>query len=242
MSRKETDHALIDPPYLQRKVVLTLGVTIIRVMDQTRPRLPFSTSFLKCLHHQGSLECGVHVVTDDAPGEQVHHTRQVEPTFASWDIRDVTNPLAIGGVGCEVLSQDILCHRMTGISLCGDEFLGLDFGLNAMFVHESCDSMASTGVSLLIERLMHAWASIGLVAFLMYLLDAFQQLLVFHLSLADRALLPRVVATTGHFEHLTHEGDAELLPMLVDELVSHRIVCEKMVTAFFSISRSWGRR
>jgi hypothetical protein len=57
---------------------------------------------------------------------------------------------------------------------------------------------------------------------------------IFSAGLARRALTPGIVSADRHFEHSAHQRKGSLVPVLLNELVSHTLSREKMPTAFFT--------
>ena len=61
---------------------------------------------------------------------------------------------------------------------------------------------------------------------------------IFSAVLARLALAPGIVSTDRHVKHSAHQRKGSLVPVLLNEMVSHSLSREKMSTAFFRMSRS----
>jgi hypothetical protein len=120
---------------------------------------------------------------------------------------------------------------------CSLEALAL-LGLQAAQAHQPSDPVLTADRVLLPKFTVDAWAAVDLVVCFVHSLDPLVQFLVRHLLRAGRPLVPSVVAARRHIQRLAHKRDREFIPMVIDELESHFLGCEKMVTAFFSMSRS----
>ena len=92
-----------------------------------------------------------------------------------------------------------------------------------------------------IECMIDAWTAIDFVVLIVHDLDLLVQFSVRHLPLAGRSFAPSVITTGRHTQHSAHNGNWVLFPVGLDVLESHRLGCEKMATAFFSMSLSWRR-
>ena len=87
--------------------------------------------------------------TDDFAAKQIDHHRQVNPACGRRQVRDVGHPLAVGGVGREVLSQFVRSRLLCGVGLSrrGLERLADTTG-QAQFPHRGRHGVATHGLQL----------------------------------------------------------------------------------------------
>ena len=72
------------------------------------------------------------------------------------------------------------------------------FGYDAMFPHQSGDTLPGASDALLAEGMADAWTSIGLVAFLVNATDLGKQCLIFVISKAFSMFQPAVKSAPGY--------------------------------------------
>lgn len=73
------------------------------------------------------------------------------------------------------------------------------------------------------------------------LLKLFRELSIFSLALAHRAFAPSVIAALRDAKHSAHHDDGKFLLVFLNTLRDHLFSREKMLMAFFCISRSCRR-
>lgn len=105
-----------------------------------------------------------------------------------------------------------------------------------MGAHQTCDVILATFLPAAVQCLVDTRASVGLMAFLVNGLDCIQKTAFFLGMVAPWSFKPGVVAATHNPEHATHGCNAELDPVVADELVSHRSSPEKIPIAFYDIA------
>lgn len=107
-----------------------------------------------------------------------------------------------------------------------------------MLSHETSYPLARTSDPLRLQFSMHARAAIHPSVGMVNGLNAFGELAIFSLVFTHRALPPGVVSTHRHAERLAEPIHWIRVPMVFDEREPYNWLREKMVTAFFNISRS----
>ncbi len=85
---------------------------------------------------------------------------------------------------------------------------------------------------------MNSGTSVYLTMRSIDLLDLLTEFRIGFASFTGTALFPSVVSTDGNLKHSTHQFHRILLAMVGDEIVLHNWLREKMLTAFFKMSRS----
>src|SRR5438552_2532949 len=106
------------------------------------------------------------------------------------------------------------------------------FGAEPCCPHEPGYPFARAADSLLTEFDMQTGTAISALMVLKSLSKLLGQLSIFSLSLADRALAPRIKATFRDVEHSAHDDDGKLLLVFFDKPIDHLLSREKMLTAF----------
>ena len=111
-------------------------------------------------------------------------------------------------------------------------------GLQTQVLHQAHDPLASTTHTARLQSGMNAWTAIHLMVLQEKRLDFRSKLRIFSRVRADGPPAPGVIATHRHLEHLAHPRDRILVLMLGHKLILHPWLREKMLIAFFRISRS----
>ena len=109
---------------------------------------------------------------------------------------------------------------------------------DAVAAHQTRHPAPAGGDALRAEGCMHARAAIAAIVATMNASDLDQKLSVGGGPLAFRPPTPRVVTAGGHPEYRAHEPGRELVPVVLDEAEPHLGGSEKMLMAFFKMSRS----
>ena len=233
-------HAGLEAMSLQHRLVLLVSVlaALIGVMNETRHWLSLLEGHLQRLDGQRTGHPLRHCPADNAARAQIQDGGQVEPPFQSRDVSDVGQPLLIRLFGGKVPFQQVGSHGMGLVALGGRLESPFMLGPDVIPPHQARNPVLTALPTQRQERVIDAWAAIGLVVITMDDLDLLQELSIRHLSLAGRPGVPGVVATARHLQHLAHAIHWQLTSILFDELESHLFGCEKMATAFFRMSRS----
>jgi len=127
---------------------------------------------------------------------------------------------------------------MGGISARGEHPPPFAFGAQSCFTHQPGDPFASNASSPITQLRMQAWAAVAALMSTNFLSNLFCELGIFSLMLTDRTLSPSIKATFRDSEHLAYDHDREFLLVLFDKLIFHLDSREKMLIAFFNMSRS----
>jgi hypothetical protein len=85
---------------------------------------------------------------------------------------------------------------------------------------------------------MDAWTPISASVCDKDLPDLTSESSIFSVVLAGSTLAPGVESTFGNAKDLAHHHDGKFMLVLFDKLIYHLLSREKMLTTFFSISRS----
>src|SRR5579884_1925807 len=104
--------------------------------------------------------------------------------------------------------------------------------------HQPGDPFARDASPLILQFHMNTWTAISTSVRDKNLPNLLSQLSIFSFALTGRALAPSVVATFRDSKNAAHDGDGKFLFVLFDKLIFHLDSREKMLTAFFNISRS----
>ncbi len=111
-------------------------------------------------------------------------------------------------------------------------------GIQLSLTHQPGDSFARDLAPLIFDLPTNPWRSIPALVLIKHLANGLRELSIFSMTLAGGALAPSVKAAFGNLKDSTHDDDGKLLLVLFDKLISHLDSREKMLIAFFSISRS----
>src|SRR6266699_5144072 len=109
----------------------------------------------------------------------------------------------------------------------------------SLLSHETCHPFARGGNPLRLQSSMNTWTPIHLSTRVIDCLNVFCKLVVFPLMLTHRTFHPRIVAAQRDTKRFTEHTDRIVLSILFHDLVPHSWPCEKILTVFFRISRSW---
>ena len=111
-------------------------------------------------------------------------------------------------------------------------------GSEISFPHQASYPFARAVACFIAQFSVNTWTAIAALMPLERLLNCFGKVSIFSFALAGGALQPCVIATLGHCEHAAHGDNGRFLLVVFDELISHLDSREKMLMAFFRISRS----
>lgn len=112
------------------------------------------------------------------------------------------------------------------------------FRTQLLFAHQPGTPLASALDPLCLQLDIDARAAVHATIGLENDVHLFGEFGIFSAVLARRALAPGIVSTDRHVEYSAHQHNGRLVPVLLDELVSHSLSREKMPTVFFRMSRS----
>lgn len=104
--------------------------------------------------------------------------------------------------------------------------------------HQACHPFSAAGYSFPAQDSMNARAAISLSAQPVFFMDLHQQTLIGLCPLTFCTVSPGIVSAAAYTQHLAHAFHIMLALMAGHGLILHRLVREKMFTAFFRISRS----
>src|SRR6266567_3339520 len=105
-------------------------------------------------------------------------------------------------------------------------------------LHQSRYPFTREASSLVTQFPMDTWTSIPALMIVKHLSNLLRDLSIFSLALTGGTLTPSIKTAFRDFEHLAHHRYREFMLLLLYELISHLLSREKMLIAFFSISRS----
>ena len=111
-------------------------------------------------------------------------------------------------------------------------------GAQPPFLHESCHPFSSTMNPLCLELCMNTRTSIFAPILRIRIFNTLCKPLVILFSLAFASFTPVGIPLFGDLKHLAEAHNRKLMTMFMNELESYSWGCEKMLTAFFSISLS----
>ena len=234
-------HADPSPEGSQTGLVGVAGVLapVVGVMQQRMAHVAPTNG-----HCQGSLnQRGLHVVGDrpthDHAAAQVQDRRQIQPAFGCGDGGDIRYPLLVGKRRMEIPAEQVGGSHGPWAPLAGE---GTPVGFDpyqALLPHQAGYSMAPTGQAQPTQGNMDARAPVAATALPMHSSNGFHQHLVGLASRARATLAPGIVAAARYPQDCTHPADRKAASLLSDEGVPHSPSCEKMLMAFFRMSRSW---
>ncbi len=127
---------------------------------------------------------------------------------------------------------------MGRISLRGDHPTSFAFGAHPRFTHEPGYAFTRASDPLLVQLSMNAWAPIPLSMRTKDLSNVGGQLSIFSTAPTGGARAPGIKAAFRNFQDSAHHHNGKLLLVLFNKLIFHLDSREKMLTTFFSISRS----
>src|SRR5579883_3087030 len=131
---------------------------------------------------------------------------------------------------------------MSGVSSGGQNPTAFAPGGESRLAHEPGHACASDLLPLVLEFSVNAWGTLPALVLINHLMNFLSELSIFSAALAGWALTPGIIATFRDFTDSTHDDHGKLLPVLFDKMIAHLDSREKMLTAFFSSSRScWTR-
>jgi hypothetical protein len=112
-------HAALDFVLLEfvAEIIARILAATIGMMDQCTIRPTRADRHRQCIHDQVPIDPTTHRPTNNPARIKIHHHRQIEPSLVRRQIRDIRCPSLVRRLGCEVLLQQILCHRVARISL-----------------------------------------------------------------------------------------------------------------------------
>src|SRR5690242_5379976 len=105
-------------------------------------------------------------------------------------------------------------------------------------MHQSGNPFARDFSSLIVQLLMDTWTSISTLMGAKHLSNLLLDLSIFSLALTGGTLAPSVEATFRDSKRLADDRYGKVALVLFDKLIFHLDSREKMLIAFFSISRS----
>jgi hypothetical protein len=115
-------------------------------------------------------------------------------------------------------------------------------GRKSRLTHEPGHPFASDASPLILQLPLDARTPVSASVRDKDLSDLLRKLSIFSLTLAGRTLAPGIQATFRDSEHVAHDDDGKFVLVLFNKLIPHLESREKMLTTFFSMSRScWTR-
>lgn len=127
-----------------------------------------------------------------------------------------------------------MCHISPG----GQHPTSFAPGAHVRLTHKSSHPLARDASPLILQLSIDTRTPISASMRDKDLPNLLRKLSIFSLALAGRTLAPGIKATFRDSKHLAHGHDGKFLLVLFNTLLSHLDSREKMLTTFFSISRS----
>jgi len=149
------------------------------------------------------------------------------------------DPFLVGSRSIKLLVQEIGGWNCAWVTLRSYRAPFLSFSsCDLVQAHEAGHTLLATLHTLLLQSSMDARAPVRSTTDLIRLLDFHQENFILLNSLTRRTRTPSIIATASNSQHSAHALDSKLTFMLNHEFVDHRLFREKMLTAFFRMSRS----
>lgn len=167
-------------------------------------------------------------------------TARYSHPIARWDRGDIRDPFGIGTFGSTIPPQCVGSQVRRGIAARRLRFAPpVWLRTQSQGLHQAHPALAPTPHPARLQNGMNAWTAIHLTMLLENRLDFRRKPRIFSLVSAGGPPEPGVIATHRNRKHLAHPRDRILVLMLGHKLLLHPWPREKMLIAFFTISRSW---
>lgn len=111
-------------------------------------------------------------------------------------------------------------------------------GTHLSLTHEPCYSFTCDMPPSIFQLAMDAWTPIPASVCDKDLLNLLHQLSIFLVVPAGRTPAPGIKSAFGHAKNLAHDHHGKFVLVLFNKLIFHLLSREKMLTAFFNMSRS----
>lgn len=142
----------------------------------------------------------------------------------------------------KVSLKQIGSHWCPFLTVCRDGAMFGKLSGDAQFPHEASDPFLTTRNSFCMQFRMNSWTSVHTSIVLKSRLDLRRKGRIFPAVLTRFTVVPGVIPADGNLKHMTHHRHWIVSTMLSNELILHSWLREKMLMAFFKMSRScWVR-
>src|SRR5208282_3204472 len=179
-----------------------------------------------------------HRPADDLPRVQIENDRQVQPTLARGDIRQVGGPHLIRALRLEVLVEPVRRHRQGVLGVRGRLEPPLVPAVQPVLPHQPLHPPFAHRNAAPLELLIDPRRPIRSPGLLVDLADALQQLALAQPFLRPVASLPGREATVTHLQRHAQHLQRIRVAMLFNKRVPHSDSLAKYAAAFFTISIS----
>src|SRR5258708_1249150 len=211
----------------------------IRVMHQTRCRLPTEPRHAQRIDNDVRGHPRFDRPTDDFSVEQIQHDGQVQPAFVCPDIRQIGRPRLIGRGGRKVSIQQVGGYRQRVLRVCRGLVAPLVPAPDTVLTHQPLDTLLARREAAPTDLLHHPRRAIRPLELRVNGVDQSQQLPITQASaLRPAATLPRPESTDTHRQCRTHRRQRIRLALSFDPGVLHSASLPKYAVAFFNISFS----
>jgi hypothetical protein len=131
-------------------------------MNQSRLKTSILDGHIESIYYQLPSNPPAHGPANDLPVKQVQCYRQIQPTFQSWDIRDIRYPALARSRNIKPPLQQVLSYRKGMNRVCRYPKLLFVFRDDSMLAHQTSYPISTTGMTRFIQFRMDSRTAIGL--------------------------------------------------------------------------------